>query len=142
MQAEENHLEQKDCQGAAVPGAGAREHGGGELEPESGPLTHFRLSGLSGEGAWPPLSPHGPHTLGMASVGQGLSTKLPRGKWGKSQVWHLRQTGNPGASLGVFPAYTFLPLALHRPSPPGALPLLLGWPGQNDYLTVKKRRTV
>ena len=82
-QAEENHLEQKDCQGASVPGAGAGEHGGGELEPESGPLTHFRLSGLSGEGAWPPLSPHGPHTLRTASVGQGLSIKLPHRKWGK-----------------------------------------------------------
>lgn len=82
-QAEENHLEQKDCQGASVPGAGAGEHGEGELEPESGPLTHFRLSGLSGEGAWPPLSPHGPHTLRTASVGQGLSIKLPHRKWGK-----------------------------------------------------------
>ena len=52
--AEENHLEQKDCQGASVPGVGAEEPGGGELGSEPGPLTLLCLPVLSGEGALAP----------------------------------------------------------------------------------------
>lgn len=66
-QAEENHLEQKDCQGAGVPGSGAGEHGGRELGPEPGPLTHFCSSGLRCETALPfRQGPHVTH-LGLPS---------------------------------------------------------------------------